>query len=257
MQPSHLLSLLALSVLGACASVTTPPTAGATLLAGNAYVFRGVPQVTHGVLQGDVHAAVTDEAGATYSFMAWANMNLSEDGDDGVFAGGNGNKVAELDLIPEYSRKYEAWTFAAGAVNYNFPNGVGTSTTEGYVSAGHTSMLNPKLTVYYDFEEVDGFYAMAAISHAWTVAKDVTLDAGLSLGFADENQGEIYWFDKSSGLADLVGKVGVAYAWSPHVSLTAAVYGSTILSDDYRDALDANNLDSDNFWFLLGSAWSF
>jgi hypothetical protein len=244
-------------LLCACASVTKPPSAGATLVVGNAYVFRGVPQATDGVLQGDMHMSVTDEDGATYAMTAWANMNLSSEGDDGVFPADKDGKVTEFDLVPEYSRQFGEWTLSGGLVNYNFPNGVGTSTTEIYAAASYDTLLKPKLTVYYDIEEVEGLYVNAAVSHVWNLAEKLTLDAGLSLGIASAKQGAAYWGDRSSGLADLIASVGLSYAASPHVSLTGKVYGSSILASGYRDALDAAGLAQDNLWVLVGMAWSF
>lgn len=258
MQTTRLVTLSALTfLLAACASVTKPPSVGASLVVGNTYVFRGVPQATDGVLQGDMHMSVTDDDGATYGITGWANMNLSGEGDDGVFPAGNSSKITEFDLVPEYSRQFGEWTVYGGLANYNFPNGVGTSTTELYAAASYDTLLKPKLTVYYDIEEVEGIYATAAVSHAWEVADKLTIDAGLSLGIASDKQGLAYWGDKSSGLADLVAKVGATYALTPHTSLTAAVYGSSILATKYRDALDAAGLDEDNLWVLVGAAWSF
>ncbi|MBL8732035.1 MAG: hypothetical protein JNN13_06670 [Planctomycetes bacterium] len=253
-----LLTFPALAALFAsCASVSKPPSAGATLVLGNTYVFRGVPQATDGVLQGDMHASVTDDADATYTITGWANMNLSSEGDDGIFPADKDGKVTEFDLVPEYSRRFGEWTAAVGFVNYNFPNDVGLSTTEVYAAVGHDDVLKPKLTIYYDIEEVEGLYVNAAISHAWQVAEKVTVEAGASLGYASERMGSAYWLDRSAGMADLVARVGGAYAITPHCSLTAAVYASTILDSSYGDALDAAGIDQDNVWVLIGAAWSF
>lgn len=245
------------TLLAGCASVTKPPSAGASLVAGNTYVFRGVPQATDGVLQGDMHMSVTDDANSTYTLTGWANMNLSSEGDKGIFPADKDGKVTEFDLVPEYSHAFGAWTAAGGLVNYNFPNDVGVSTTEVYAAVAHDDWLKPKLTVYYDVEEVEGVYVNAAVGHAWEVAESLTLDAGLSLGFANDRMGNAYWLDRSTGFTDLVGKVGLTYAVTKHCSLTGAVYASSIVDSSYRDALDAAGIDQDNLWALVGAAWSF
>ncbi|MBM4059706.1 MAG: hypothetical protein FJ265_01215 [Planctomycetes bacterium] len=126
--------LCASTLLAGCASVTEPPSASASLMVGSSYVFRGVPQATDGVLQGDLRMAVTDD-GATWSVTAWANMNLSAQGDESVFPADKDGKVTEIDLLPEYSRKVDEWTISGGVANYNFPNEVNTSTSELHAAA--------------------------------------------------------------------------------------------------------------------------
>jgi len=253
------LSLLAFAAVAttACANVSKPPSAHASLAASNMYVFRGVPQADNGVLQGDMGMAVTDDDGGTFSLTGWGNMNLSNDSGDAIFADGNAGKFTEIDIVPEYSRTFDQVTAAVGVVNYNFPNGVGTSTSEVYASATLNTMLNPKVCIFYDVDEVKGIYALASVSHDWQLNDKLSAKAGLSLGYASSDQGNAYWLDRSSGFADLTASAGLAYALSPHVSLTATGYASTIVASDYRDALDLAGIESDNFWILLGAGWSF
>ena len=255
----------AATLMAACASVTKPPAARASLAVGNVYVFRGVPQAENGVLQADMGLSVTDDDGGTFSLTGWGNMNLSDDSGNAIFASansnadGNGGNFTEIDLVPEYSRSFGKVTTAVGVVNYNFPSGVGTSTSEVYVAASLDTWVNPKLTVYYDVDEIRGLYAVGSVSHRWQLGEKLSLEARLSLGFASLDQGNAYWLDRSSGFADLVASIGLSHALSPHVSLTATAAASTIVDDDYRNALDndARNIESDNFWFLVGAAWSF
>jgi hypothetical protein len=259
MQPMIRSSLFAIAAasITACVNVTKPPAAHASLAAGNLYAFRGVPQARNGVVQGDMGFSVTDDDVGTFAMTAWGNMNLSDDSGAAIFPDGNGGKFTEIDLVPEFSRTFDKFTGAIGAVNYNFPNGVGTSTTEVYVSGALDTLFSPKLTIYYDVEEVKGLYAQASIGHEWKLCEKLSAKAGLSLAFATARDGQAYWLDKSSGLADLVASAGLAYEVTPHMSMTATGSASTIVAHGYRDALDNAGIEPDSLWFLVGAAWSF
>jgi hypothetical protein len=248
------LVLLPLSV-SACASLQAPPSVSTSAVAGSQYMFRGVPQVEATVYQGDMAISVSDDRGGTYSLATWVNLDGSNDTGDAVLPEGNGGKITEVDFVPEYSREFDGWSAAIGLCSYNFPNGVGSSTTEAYLSATWDVLLSPTLTANWDFDQVEGLYLQADVSHGWALTDRVDAEAGASLGHADEDQGLAYWGDDSSGLSHLEGMFGVSYAWSNEVALFASVHAASIVSDDFEDALDDAGIETNNVWFMIGVGW--
>ncbi len=246
---------LAPFALSACVTMQAPPSVGTSVSGASMYMFRGVPQVDDMVFQGDLSVSVSDDAGGTYSMTAWANMDGSNDTGDAVFPNGNDRKITEFDLVPEYSRSCGNLSTAVGITNYNFPNGVGGSTSELYASVSYDTMLNPSIVANWDFDAVEGVYVQVGLSEGWELAKDTALEVGVAAGYADEDQGLAYWGAKSSGISHVEGYVSVTKTFTDRLNVFASVSGASIVEDDYEKALDAALIETDNVWFMLGLGW--
>ena len=252
-----LLPLCVAGLTSACVTFQTPPSVSASANASSAYLFRGVPQVDALVLQADLDASITDTTGGTYRLSTWVNVDGSNNTGDAVFPRNNGGEVTEIDFVQEYSREFDGWSGAVGLTSYHYPDGVGPSTNELYVAATLDGPLSPTLVANYDFDVVDGLYVQAGLSQEWELSEDLVLDAGVSLGFADSDQGRFYWGDHSSGLSHIEGVIGVSQAYSEHVTLFVRGHGASILSNDYEDALDMAHIDTDNLWVTVGATLGF
>jgi hypothetical protein len=255
--PRVLVAVATTLFASACTTYQGPPSVGANLAFSNAYIFRGVPQVDALVFQPDATLALPMADGSTASLTVWGNYDLESDAGDAVFTGGNAGSFTEIDVVPEY-----AWTagdllLSAGFVDYNFPAG-GKSTTEAYFGvAGGFLGLDASATAYYDFDEVDGLYVSGALSKAIEVGEKTTVDFGASLGIADDDQGNVYFFAEETDLADLNLTAGLSYALSDHTSLFGRLNASTIVGSDYGDAIEAAGIETDNLWLVIGVGWSF
>lgn len=136
-------------------------------------------------------------------WTTWGNMDLSNDTGDAPFPDGNGGEVTEIDLIGWYSRRIGDVDYEFGLINYSFPSGVGGSTNEAYVSASWEAVgIDMGFSVFYDFDELDDYYANFGVGHSFELDNNLSLDAGVSVGAMGEGQAEAYFGTKDSGLAD-------------------------------------------------------
>ncbi len=252
-----LLSLCAASLASGCVVFQGPPSVSSSASASSAYLFRGVPRVDAPVIQGDLDVSVSDIDGGTYRVYTWVNVDGSNNTGDGVFPRNNGGEITEIDFAPEYSREFVGWTGAVGLTSYQFPRGVGISTNELYASATLDGPLSPTFIANYDFDAVNGLYLQAGLSQEWLVGEDLDVDAGISVGFADSDQGRFYWGDHSSGLSHIEAVVRLSHAYDEHITLFVEGHGASIVDNDYEDALDLMHIDSDNLWVTVGASVGF
>lgn len=217
----------------------------------SAYVWRGQVYNDDPVLQPSFTAS-TDWG---LSFNAWGNFNLTD-----KLGADVEHEFNEVDLTVSFAFPLESFNIEVGLAEYVFPHS--TTETEGateeetvtvaakgtrdvFVSAGLNTILSPTLTVSYDLDEVDGFYAQLEISHSIEIAPG--LEVGLSLwaggGDGDYNT---YYFGNDAGidvdktaLNDGNAKLKLDYTLSSALCLSGYVQYTTLLSSDIKDAADA------------------
>ena len=188
----------------------------------------------------------------------WGNMDLSNDTGDAPFPDGNGGEVTEIDLIGWYSRRIGDVDYEFGLINYSFPSGVGGSTNEAYVSASWEAVgIDMGFSVFYDFDELDDYYANFGVGHSFELDNNLSLDAGVSVGAMGEGQAEAYFGTKDSGLADLNANVTLNYQMDAHCSTFLGVNSTSVLSSDFEDSVKTAGYTDSDIWFSLGMAWSY
>ncbi len=243
-------------VFTSCASLGGAKTFSAGTSVATQYLFRGVPQTDALVSQSNLDASIDLGNGDTFNLGFWANMDLSNDAGGGVFPDGNGGKITEFDIVPTYSTSFYGMAVDLGITNYNFPNGVGASTNELFVTVGREfGGLDGSLTINYDFDEVEDYYLALALERAFQVDNQTTATAAVGLGVAGEDQGLAYFGARESGLSDANVSLSLNYQSSEAVVLTAGVMVSSIINSDYQDALDATGIDTDNVTFWIGMSF--
>ena len=141
----------------------------------------------------------------------------------------------------------------AGYIYYAFPNTTYLSTSEVYASACFGGLLSPTLSVNYDVDEANGFYAGISAGYTcstpWSKAKPTNLNlyGKLSASSAGYNK---FWFgvDKTA-LSDLYVSASMPFNIGDSASITPSLSYSMIINNDLRDALSnfAAPLDSNNF----------
>lgn len=161
-----------------------------TVEAASAYVFRGATLNRGFVLQ----PALEVEALPGLALGVWANLDL--DDNDGALKKG---EFSEVDLTVSYSREFENVSLSLGYAEYLYPGAATDADREVSLSIELPLALSPKLTAYYG---VDGavrknLYLQAEIGHELSLAKDVTLSLGATVGYAVPDEGDSGFSDYS------------------------------------------------------------
>ncbi len=195
------------------------------------YVWRGQVVNDEAVLQ----PSVTVSAGNGLSLNTWGNLDLT----DGTVAEGGGDaagEFTEVDWTVGYALPLEGkLSVELGVIEYLFPF-AGSSTREVFVSAGLDTVLAPALSLYYDFDDVEGLYASASVSHGVELPGELTLDLGASVGYGDSAYNEGYFGVADGALNDLTLTAGIGLPATAPVSVSVAVSYSVFLDSEIGDA---------------------
>ncbi|MEJ2696010.1 MAG: hypothetical protein P8013_05115 [Candidatus Sulfobium sp.] len=133
------------------------------------YVWRGQKLSNSYVIQPSVGINYGD-----FAANIWANL----DSDPEFLGIDNRFKHTETDLTATYGFSFDKLSFTAGYIYYALESA--NDTQEVFLSAGYDILLNPTLTVYYDFVEGGGGFAVASIGHSIDITKDIPLNLGAS-----------------------------------------------------------------------------
>lgn len=190
------------------------------------YLWRGFDlSGSRPVAQGGVDLSVK---GFTFSY--WSNVQLASDDADGFIAG----ETTETDIILDYSFDLNdmVWVSVGDLfyiVEEDFPN-----THELYLSVGLNTILEPSVSVYYDWDEAkeDGLFFTAAVGHSLDLMDNLSLSLSALASYnkeSDFNIGDYSdWHNAEFGLS-------LDYAVTEQVSLTPSFIYSTPISDDAED----------------------
>ena len=193
---------------------------GATLDLNGKYIWRGQTLVDDPVLQ---PGASISAKGFTASF--WGNYTLQEDREWTEYDYALDYTTA-LDVIHPSLEKVSA---SAGYIFYDFPNiSADNSSQEVYASIGVDTLLSPSVAVYHDFDEGDGTYYEASVSHSVPLDK-LSLNLGTTVGYNDGQWG----YDSSFSAALFSASVTIPF--TERVSLEPGVFYSLALDNQYDD----------------------
>lgn len=211
----------------------------------SAYVWRGQVLNDEAVLQPSL--SVSAENGL--SFSTWANWNLTDS-----LGESSKNEFNEVDLTVSYDVPVEVIDLSVGVADYEYPNQTVAaadetssafalpSTREAFVSVGKEDLiLSPSLGVYYDFGQVNAFYALIGVSQGYDVSEELSLTASLSVGAADSDYNSYYFGVDSAKLNDGNAKLGATYAFSEAISVSAYAMYTYLLDSAIRDAAKEND----------------
>ena len=210
------------------------------------YIWRGWQLSDDSVIQPSV--------GITYEGLG-ANIWSNYDNDT--------TAITETDYTLNYTFNIEKFGFDVGYIFYTFPES-DFDTQEIYASASYDVILSPSLTVYYDFDEGEGAFIVAAIGHSFALPKDISVDVGASVSYNASNlvmgavDGDAF-SDFYNGEISASASIPVYKA----LSITPMVAYSFPLSNDAKDVLEANALavteddDGDVFYGGVSISLSF
>jgi hypothetical protein len=197
-------------------------TAGAGMDVFSEYVWRGQVLDDGIVSQPSAYIGVEN---FTASF--WGNYSLDVE-----------DEWTELDYILDYttcldviSPKLEKASLSVGYIYYDFPHlPAGDDSQELYARAAVDTLLSPYVSVYWDFDQGDGTYYEAGVSHSHPLG-ELSVNLCASVGY---NDGQ--WDYDSSFSAALFG-AGLAIPVGERIIIEPSLYYSLALDSQYDDEL--------------------
>jgi hypothetical protein len=256
--------LAGLTLASAAASAQT--TFGVDAALNSHYFWRGITFDSKPVLQPDAYltfpvskASVTIGGWGNFELGKYNGVNdLSESGGQGAL------DLSEFDWWAEATMPAGKTSLTFGATGYTFPNDVGftsaANTTEIYGKIGFTNIVNPKVAVWYDIDNVKGAYAEGSISYPWKLNDKWTFNLGALAGMSAGQEintskpTEGFNFAKSGYThADL--SVSTSFAAG---AATIAPQVHFVLPHDLATKVAALNKLDESFKFWLGAtvSWS-
>jgi len=193
----------------------------------NNYTWRGL-RITDGeVLQ---PSATLGFAG--FSFNFWGNMDLT-DLNDAQY------KFNEIDLTGSYSRELEMVTVEIGLIYYTFPNTDYDSTFEIFGGLSFNLPLNPSVTVFQDFDLVEGTYVSAGVSQNFLEdAYSQYISVFATLGWATAEHNAFYYGADVSGFTDFQAGTSAVIAINDGLYIIPSITWTTFASSDIRDLFE-------------------
>ena len=208
--------------------------AGADLCFYDKYVWRGLILNDDPVFQPDVWFSYKG-----FTLNIWANMDLTD------FSNNKG-EINEIDYTVEYSLKWEPFNLTAGVVHYSVPNTHLPSTSEVYGTAGYDVLLQPTLTVYYEFQQADGFYGELGVSHGFELPKfsesiAASLDLSAQVGLASKNWNSFNYGADHTAFTNVLLTAGVKISAGDHLSVTPTINYSSVIDGALRSKVDKDH----------------
>ena len=200
---------------------------------------------------------------AGWKLSAWGSWNLTSVED--------GTEDSRVDASLECSGECNRQLFSIGSVAYVYhddDSGGKKDTFEAFVGYRVDVPTLPSLTVYYDFGEIEGFYATFSLGHSFLLVEDrLALDVGASIGAADEeyaaavftigenaNTGFPGFTPDQTSWVDMNGTVDLAIEIGEQFTLMPGFRYMRVVDSDIKDALEATGLDYEQvMWNIRGT----
>jgi ribosomal protein S27E len=208
------------------------------------YVSRGVTTTDGPVFEPNLWLSYSG-----FTANLWGNMDLTD-------KNGRRGDMNELDFTLDYSGEAGRWEYSMGGIYYTYPHTAIKDTAEVYAGISYDAVIEPKLAVYYDFWQGDGFYTTFALEHEFELPELVKgykalLELYSQVGLGTKNFNELNFGVSHTAFTDLVFTASLPIALSDHFSFKPSVCYSTVLDRTLR----ANNAHNDNvIWGAVVSA---
>jgi predicted RNA-binding Zn-ribbon protein involved in translation (DUF1610 family) len=191
------------------------------------YVSRGITWTDGPVFQPDLWASYKG-----FTLSVWGSMDLTDKYD-------LGGEISELDYTLDYSNNIGPLAYSGGIIYYTFPNTGDDDTSEVYAGLGYDIMLQPKLVVYYDFWQADGFYGVMSFSHSFELPEVVkgvksSVDLSAQVGLGSKNYNEFYSGDSHTAFTNYLLTVAIPVSLTDNFSLKPTVSYSSVLDRTIR-----------------------
>ena len=221
------------------------------------YVWRGQTLNDEGVNQGSVDFSYDTGDMGTFGINIWYNMDLDNENNDT-----NNNtgamEISEVDYTFYWEKSYGDFTLGAGHIYYDFSMVDAGATREVYVSLAYDTILSPSLTVYYDYEDVDGFYVDFSIGHSFDLeVAGMSLDLGAHIGWSDDDMSSAYYAGDGGGFSDYSLSAGLNIPVGDSITITPSIMYYALLGDANDGQNAAGNNEDDDFVFGVNVNFSF
>lgn len=255
-------------------------TVGADLGVFSSYVWRGLSLTNKPVAQPDLY--VTFPAGkASVTLGGWFNFDLGkyddQNNDISESGGLSAFNLAEFDPWAEVGFPVGKATLTLGATAYIYPNKLDNqsasfvptpgllttdaNTVEIYGKVAIDAPLSPKISAYYDVDNIKGLYVEGSISHSIPASEKVSVTLGALAGFNagqgindDPNSDESFNFS-DNGFTHLDLSAGVPIT-AGIFSITPALH-LVINGDDFTKITSPTKTDKDvKLWGGATISWS-
>ena len=198
----------------------------------SAYVWRGLT-FNDGIV---VQPSMEVTSGG-FTFNVWGNVDV-DDYDDTLETG----DFSEVDLAASYTYSIGSVEASVGVIEYLFPAG-GASTTEIFASAGMDigAGFSTGVELYYDFDQVDDFYAVLSVGYAYDFSDKLGMELGVSASYAGEDFAMTYAEGTEAGLFNYNLSASLSYAVTEEFGVGLSLNYSDSLDDDVLpdEAVDA------------------
>ncbi|WP_291315547.1 hypothetical protein [Desulfuromonas sp.] len=156
-----------------------------------------------------------------FSLGWWGNMSE------------NTGEMNEVDLVLDYSFDLgELVSMSIGNILYDV-DGFKT-TNELYLGVSLNTVLEPSLTIYYDYDECEetGAFYTFSVGHGFDLAENIGLGIGALVSY---NQESDFAVGNYSDLHNAELSLGLDYSVTDQIVVSPAVIYSTPMSDDAED----------------------
>jgi len=193
------------------------------------------------------------------SLNVWGSIDTTDVNEMGAGTDGPSYRLQELDYTLSYGHTLvDGVDVEVGYILYTFPGTAYEKTSELYASLSLAiPYLNPSLTVYWDFDEADGFYANLGIEHTFELTEKLGLTVGAGLGWGDKNYHEYYLGPDTNALSDYSVGASLDYAVNDNFSISLSATHTDFVSTNIGEAAEAGYLHRRNFFVGLGFSFSF
>ncbi len=195
------------------------------------YVWRGQKLSNSWVIQ----PSVGINYGA-FGVNIWSNYDSDRFEVTSGSESGHG-KITETDITLTYTHSINKLTLTGGYIYYALEGA--NDTQELFISASYDMLLNPSLTVYYDYDEGNGAFIVVAVGHTFPVYKDIGLKLGATAGYNIRNK--VMGFDddgkRFTNFYNAELSASVTIPVHKNISLTPKIAYSFPLSSDAKEAI--------------------
>lgn len=220
----------------------------------SAYVWRGMVINDEACIQ----PSVTVRAGDV-SLNVWGIWDLTDVT--------NSSEHTRMDTTLDYTHAFGKQILGSGLTAYIHHDEPGEQSKDTFeVFLGYTLDIPslPSLTVYYDFGEIEGFYASFALAHSFELVKNMmALDIAVAVNGGDKEYSsalvnplvngeaiEKFEFDEAS-LVDVTAVASFPLSLGDHLEITPGVKYVELLDSKIKDSVRNIGAEEDQWVYSL------
>ena len=170
----------------------------------------------------------------------WGSMDTTDVG-EGIGYGDASGNLTEIDYTLSYSKSISNLALNGGLISYTFPHTGADSTAEVFGGVCFGGTLSPTLSVNYDFDQADGFYASFSGSYACNLTPNrktpTTMNLTGKMSYASANYNSFYFGTDKGAFTDFVLSASYPFQLNKMFKLTPSVSYSSVVDGDLRDAV--------------------